>query len=90
MIEARPDFDVAIVGGGPAGSSMGAYLARAGARCVILEKESFPRPRSAPRATSGTTGWATSPPTPSWTARRAELQRIPTAPLTSARIFAES
>lgn len=44
MAETRPDFDVAIVGGGPAGSSMGAYLARAGARCVILEKEIFPRP----------------------------------------------
>lgn len=40
----RPDFDVAIVGGGPAGSSMAAYLARAGVRCVVLEKELFPRP----------------------------------------------
>jgi len=39
-----PDFDVAIVGGGPAGSSMGAYLARAGLNCVIIEKALFPRP----------------------------------------------
>jgi FADH2 O2-dependent halogenase len=39
-----PDFDVAIVGGGPAGSSMGAYLARAGINCVIIEKALFPRP----------------------------------------------
>jgi FADH2 O2-dependent halogenase len=38
------DFDVGIIGGGPAGSSMGAYLARAGVRCVVLEKEIFPRP----------------------------------------------
>jgi FADH2 O2-dependent halogenase len=38
------DFDVGIIGGGPAGSAMGAYLARAGARCVLLERELFPRP----------------------------------------------
>jgi FADH2 O2-dependent halogenase len=37
------DFDVGIIGGGPAGSAMGAYLARAGVRCVILEGEIFPR-----------------------------------------------
>lgn len=40
----EPDFDVAIVGGGPAGAGLGAYLAKAGARCVILERELFPRP----------------------------------------------
>lgn len=39
-----PDFDVAIIGGGPAGAGMGAYLGKAGARCVILERELFPRP----------------------------------------------
>jgi 1H-pyrrole-2-carbonyl-[peptidyl-carrier protein] chlorinase len=38
------DFDVGIIGGGPAGSAMGAYLARAGVRCVIFEREIFPRP----------------------------------------------
>jgi len=38
------DFDVAIIGGGPAGSSMAAYLAREGVSCVVLEKEIFPRP----------------------------------------------
>src|SRR5262245_8171852 len=37
------DFDVGIIGGGPAGSAMGAYLARAGVRCVILEGDIFPR-----------------------------------------------
>ncbi len=36
-------FDVAIIGGGPAGSVAGASLARAGRRAVILEKEKFPR-----------------------------------------------
>src|SRR5262245_61520455 len=38
------DFDVAIIGGGPAGSSMGAYLGKAGVKCVIFESELFPRP----------------------------------------------
>src|SRR3984957_16429896 len=44
LVLTKPDFDVAIVGGGPAGSSMGAYLAQAGVRCVVLERELFPRP----------------------------------------------
>jgi len=38
------DFDVAIIGGGPAGSSMGAYLARAGVNCVVFERDIMPRP----------------------------------------------
>jgi len=37
-------FDVGIIGGGPAGASLGAYLAKAGLRCIIFEKEKFPRP----------------------------------------------
>ena len=40
----KADTDVAIIGGGPAGSSMAAYLAKAGAKCVVLESELFPRP----------------------------------------------
>jgi len=36
-------FDVAIVGGGPAGSSCGAFCAAAGLRTAILEREKFPR-----------------------------------------------
>ena len=35
--------DVAIVGGGPAGSALAALLARAGGRPVLLEKDRFPR-----------------------------------------------
>jgi FADH2 O2-dependent halogenase len=37
------DFDVAILGGGPGGSAAGAYLAKAGLKCVIFERELFPR-----------------------------------------------
>jgi flavin-dependent dehydrogenase len=36
-------YDVAIIGGGPAGSVAGAALSRNGRRVVILEKEKFPR-----------------------------------------------
>jgi flavin-dependent dehydrogenase len=36
-------YDVAIIGGGPAGSVAGAALTRNGRRVVILEKEKFPR-----------------------------------------------
>src|SRR5260370_1356400 len=44
LVITKPDFDVAIIGGGPAGSSMGAYLAKAGVSCVVFERELFPRP----------------------------------------------
>jgi FADH2-dependent halogenase len=36
-------YDVAIIGGGPAGSTAGTLLARAGRRVVILERDKFPR-----------------------------------------------
>jgi geranylgeranyl reductase family protein len=36
-------FDVAIVGGGPAGSGCAAFCAAAGLRTVVLEREKFPR-----------------------------------------------
>lgn len=44
MSDAETDFDVGIIGGGPAGAAMGAYLAKAGVRCVVFERETFPRP----------------------------------------------
>jgi flavin-dependent dehydrogenase len=43
-VKAKPDFDVIVIGGGPAGAAMGAYLGKAGVRCAVLERDLFPRP----------------------------------------------
>ncbi|MFI9504545.1 NAD(P)/FAD-dependent oxidoreductase [Nocardia sp. NPDC052566] len=37
------DFDIVVVGGGPGGSTMAAYLAKAGLSVAVLESENFPR-----------------------------------------------
>jgi flavin-dependent dehydrogenase len=36
-------YDVAVIGGGPAGAALATFLARKGRRCVIFEKSRFPR-----------------------------------------------
>ena len=38
------DFDIGIIGGGPGGSALASYLAKAGLSCVLFERELFPRP----------------------------------------------
>lgn len=43
MSERAPDFDVIIIGGGPAGSTLGSLLGRAGSRTLIVEKDIHPR-----------------------------------------------
>src|SRR5262245_55644561 len=37
------DYDVAIIGGGPAGGGLASYLAKGGLRCVVFERMKFPR-----------------------------------------------
>lgn len=44
MSHSVPDVEVGIIGGGPAGSSMAAYLSKAGVKCAVFERELFPRP----------------------------------------------
>jgi flavin-dependent dehydrogenase len=36
-------FDVIVIGGGPAGSTVGGLLAQAGVQALVLERETFPR-----------------------------------------------
>jgi geranylgeranyl reductase family protein len=43
LIARIPDYDVAIVGAGPAGALAAHEIAKAGLSCVILEKERLPR-----------------------------------------------
>lgn len=42
-MSAEFDYDIGIIGGGPAGSTMASYLAKAGLSVVVFESETFPR-----------------------------------------------
>ncbi len=44
MTREKADTQVGIIGGGPAGASMAAYLAKNGVKCTVFESELFPRP----------------------------------------------
>jgi FADH2 O2-dependent halogenase len=39
----KTDFDVIVIGGGPAGGAMGSYLGRAGVKVAVFERLLFPR-----------------------------------------------
>src|SRR5438477_12245596 len=42
-MSAVEEYDVAIIGGGPAGSTAATLLAKAGRRVIVFEREKFPR-----------------------------------------------
>lgn len=48
-------YDVVVLGGGPAGATTAAYLAKAGINVLVLERERFPRPHVGESLVTSTT-----------------------------------
>ncbi len=53
MPESGAEFDAIVVGGGPGGSSAAGYLAKSGARVLLIEKEVWPRDKICGDAVGG-------------------------------------
>ncbi|MDA8805445.1 NAD(P)/FAD-dependent oxidoreductase [Euryarchaeota archaeon] len=53
MPESGAEFDAIVVGGGPGGSSAAGYLAKAGAKVLLIEKEVWPRDKICGDAVGG-------------------------------------
>ena len=53
MPESGSEFDAIVVGGGPGGSSAAGYLAKAGAKVLLIEKEVWPRDKICGDAVGG-------------------------------------
>ena len=51
--ESGTEFDAIVVGGGPGGSSAAGYLAKSGARVLLIEKEVWPRDKVCGDAVGG-------------------------------------
>jgi flavin-dependent dehydrogenase len=49
------DADVIVIGGGPAGATLGCYLAQAGLRTILIERENHPRPHVGESLVNATT-----------------------------------
>ncbi|MGD9899852.1 MAG: NAD(P)/FAD-dependent oxidoreductase, partial [Calditrichaceae bacterium] len=49
----NPEFDIIIVGGGPAGAAAALYAKRAGLKTLLLDKDAFPRDKICGDAVSG-------------------------------------
>ncbi len=46
MAEINKTYDVAIIGAGPAGSTLAYFLAQSGARVILVDREKFPRKKA--------------------------------------------
>ena len=54
------DYDVAVVGGGPSGSTTAFHLARGGARVILLDRAEFPRDKPCGGGITGR-AWSAAP-----------------------------